>query len=76
MKEHLPEIFASDVEKLGDAQGPVEAELHHEVPPDVPVNHVVGIIVPAVFDVPQPGFGPQDHDSIKEDGCVVKTSPP
>ncbi len=73
--KHFPEIFALHVEKLGDAQGPVEAQLDHVVPPDIPIDSVMGIVVPAMLDVPQPRFGPQNQHAIEEDCGVVKASP-
>lgn len=40
MDEHLPEIFAFNVEKLADAQRPIKSQRKHIVPP-----HVVGDIL-------------------------------
>jgi hypothetical protein len=54
---------------------PVEAQLDHVVPPDVVVDGVVRVIVPAVFDVPRPGLGPQDVKAVEEDGRVVQPTP-
>ena len=50
---------------------PVEAQLDHVVPPDVAVDGVVRVVVPAVLDVPHPWLGPQDVKAVEEDGCVV-----
>ena len=50
---------------------PVEAQLDHVVPPDVVVDGVVRVVVPAVLDVPHPWLGPQDVKAVEEDGCVV-----
>jgi len=52
---------------------PVEAQLDHVVPPDVVVDGVVRVIVPAVFDVPRPGLGPQDvFKTVCCDGFVCR----
>ena len=33
------------------------------------------IIVPTMFYVPQPRFGPQYHDSVQKNGGIVKAPP-
>ena len=33
------------------------------------------IIVPTMFNVPQPRFGPQYHDSVQKYGGIVKAPP-
>ena len=33
------------------------------------------IIVPTMFNVPQPRFGPQYHDSVQKNGGIVKAPP-
>ena len=45
---HLPEVLALHVEELGDAEGPVERQLRHVVPPDGRVHVVPGVVVPMV----------------------------
>ena len=73
--KHFPKVFPFYVKKLWNAEGPVEAQLHHVVPPDRGFDPVMGIIVPAMFNVPQPGFGPESEHSVEEDWCVIKVSP-
>ena len=75
MNEHLPKVLALSVIKLRNAQAPVKAELYNVVPPHVAVDGVMGVVVPAMFDVPQPRFRPKDQHTIEEDGCVIKTAP-
>ena len=58
VNEHFPKVFAFDVNELGNAEGPIEAKLDHVVVPNVPIYGMVRIVVPAIFDVPQPGFVP------------------
>ena len=55
---------------------PVEAEFNHVVPPDVVVDGVVRVVVPAVFDVPHPRLAPQHLQAIEKHGSVIKPSPP
>ena len=56
--KHFPKVFAFDVNELGNAEGPIKAKLNHVVVPNVPIYGMVRVVVPAIFDVPQPGFVP------------------
>ena len=60
---------------LAEAEGPVEAELDHVVPPDVPLDRVVRVVVPAVLDVPQPRLVPQHRHAEREHAGVVEAAP-
>lgn len=74
--EHLPEVLAPHVEELREGQRPVEAHLHHVVPPRARVQQVARVVVPAVADVPQPRLVPQRDQAEQEDARVVQPPPP
>lgn len=73
--KHLPEILPLDIDELRRSERPVECHRDHVVPPDIVGHRLVWIAVPAVFDVPQPGFVP--HNDATEDKAVrvVDASP-
>ena len=75
VNEHFPKVFAFDVNELGNAEGPIKTKLYHVVVPNVPIYGMVRIVVPAIFDVPQPWFVPKDEHTVKEDSGVVETAP-
>ena len=54
---------------------PVEAHLDHVVPPDVVVDGVMRVVVPAVLDVPHPGLAPKNVEAVEEDAGVEKPAP-
>ena len=64
-----------DFQYLAQTECPVEAELHHVVPPDVPVDGMMRVVVPAVLDVPQPRFVPQHTHPVCEHTKVVDATP-
>ena len=49
--EHLCEVLPLHVRPLGDGEGPVEGELHHVVPPDGRLDVVVGVAIPAKYNL-------------------------
>jgi len=73
--EHLPEVLAFNIEELGDGEGPVEGQLHHVVHPDISVHLVVRVVVPAVPDIPEPGFTPEAEEPVDKDTRVEHPSP-
>jgi hypothetical protein len=54
---------------------PIKAEFDHVVPPDVIVDWVVRVVVPAVLDVPSPGLVPQHVQAVEEYDSVVQPTP-
>ena len=56
MEKHLPEVFALNVEELGDDERKVEAELDRVIPENVIGYHVPRVAYPTVSRVPQPRF--------------------
>ena len=54
-----PKIFSPDVNELRKEESPVEGELGDVVPPHVAVDRVMGVVLPAVADVPEPLLAPQ-----------------
>ena len=75
MDEHHPKVLPLHVDKLSAQQAPVEGQLHHVPPPDVGVHVMIGVVVPAVSNVPQPSFAPQAVDPPSENRSVVQPPP-
>ena len=78
MSEHVDGYWITSlfhIRYLADAERPVEAEFDHVVPPDILLDGVVRVVVPAVLDVPQPRLAPQNPRSVDEDWRVVEAAP-
>ena len=53
MDQHLHKVFPLHVHELRDREGPVEGQLHHVVPPHLPRDLVVRVVVPDIITVTQ-----------------------
>ena len=75
VQEHLLEVLPLDVHKLADDEAPEVGELDHVVPPDVVGEGVVGKVVPAGRDGPEPLFVPHHGPGEDEARAVVARLP-
>lgn len=46
MYEHLPEVFAFNIEELACAQRPIKRQRNHVIPPNVGGDGLVGVAIP------------------------------
>lgn len=75
VNEHFPKVLSFDVEKLRNAQCPIETQFDHVIPPNVTVDSMMRVVIPAMLDVPQPRFRPKNQYAIHKNGRVIKASP-